>query len=128
MRVKTVLLIDALVNLALGILLLLFKFVAEPLGVPASDGSFYPNILGAVLAGIAMALAIEAFGKEKGKFTGLGLMGAIGINLCGGLVLVLWLIFGRLDLPVRGSIFLWTLAIILLAISSVELIMNRKKA
>ncbi|MEJ2568031.1 MAG: hypothetical protein P8Z50_04050, partial [candidate division WOR-3 bacterium] len=84
------------------------------------------NILGAALIGIAIALLIEAFKKEKSIYTGLGLTGAISINLCGGVVLTLWLIFGGLKIPLRGQIFLWTLAFILVIISSVELIFNIK--
>jgi hypothetical protein len=57
---------------------------------------------------------------------GLGLAGAIAINLCGGLVLLGWLIFGNLNLPLRGNLFLWLIAIILVGISSVELIAHRK--
>jgi len=42
-------------------------------------------------------------------------------NLCGGLVLCFWLVFGDLSLPTRGLIFLWFLALLLLGISAIEL-------
>jgi len=58
---------------------------------------------------------------------GLGLGGAIAINLSGGLVLILWLIFGDLNIPFRGHFFLWSLAIILVVISSIELFIHLKK-
>ena len=122
MNKKITLLIDAAINLLLGILLLAFSpGVVDLLGVPPSDNSFYPTILGGVLVGIAVALTIEALRKEPGTFTGLGLTGAISINICGGIVLFLWLLFGDLDLPVKGLIFLWALDFILLFISSIEL-------
>jgi hypothetical protein len=118
---KTVLIVDAAVNLLLGILLLLFSApLARFLGIPAVAVSFYPNILGGVLFGIGLALLIECFRPLDG-LGGLGLGGAIAINLCGGVVLVAWLITGQLSLPLRGQIFLWVLAVFLLVISVIEL-------
>ncbi|MEJ2306391.1 MAG: hypothetical protein P8Y30_02400 [candidate division WOR-3 bacterium] len=128
MKKTATLIIDAFINLVLGILLITFPLVHDFLGVPVSNTNFYPNILGAVLTGIAIALLIEALKKEKSKYTGLGLMGAISINLCGGVALTLWLVFGGLKIPLRGQIFLWTLAFILVIISSVELIFNIRNA
>lgn len=57
---------------------------------------------------------------------GLGLGGAIVINLSGGLVLLGWLIFGDLYLPIRGLVFLWMIAILLVGISITEWIANNK--
>ena len=124
---KKVLLIDALINLILGILLLAFsKPVTDFLGVPYSETYFYPNILGAILIGIAVALVIE-YRRKPGDLAGLGLGGAVAMNLCAGFVLASWLIFGNLNLPLKGSLFLWSLVIILVGISSVELIVHKKK-
>ena len=73
--------------------------------------------------GITIALTIEAFRKPTNNNNiGLGLLGAICINLCGGFVLLLWLVFGNLNLPFMGSLFLWTLDVILLFISTIELV------
>ena len=114
--------VDAAINLLLGILLLAFsRPLIHLVGVPHTDVKFYPTILGAVLFGIGLALVIEALKRPHG-LSGLGLGGAVAINLCGGGVLLLWLISGVLDLPLRGSVFLWTLAIILVGISIIELI------
>jgi hypothetical protein len=123
---KTVLLIDASVNLLLGILLLAFSpFIINFLGIPSSDNYFYPNILGGVFVGITVALIIEAFRNNlSGNSAGLGLTGAISINLCGGIVLLVWLLSGNLHIPLKGLIILWTLDIILLLISSAELIIS----
>jgi hypothetical protein len=53
-------LVHASINLLLGVLLLVFpRSVVLTLGVPQSDSSFYPSILGAVLIGIGVALVIE---------------------------------------------------------------------
>jgi hypothetical protein len=121
-----ILFIDAIINLLLGILLLpASPKVADFLGVPAVEPGFYPSILGAVLFGIGIALLIETF-KGNHRFSGLGLYGAIAINLCGGFVLAYWLIFIELHLPLRGLIFLWTLVSLLILISIVEIINDGK--
>ena len=127
MTKESILLIaDAFINYALGILCILYPFVAETIGVPFVENSFYPNILGAVLFGIGIALTIEYFRKQLG-WVGLGLGGAVAINLTGGTVLIFWLILGNLTIPLRGQVFLWMLAIILILISSIELIVHVKK-
>jgi peptidoglycan/LPS O-acetylase OafA/YrhL len=117
----SLLIIDGLINLALGVVLLLFpSSLVAYLGVPDADNSFYPNILGGVLFGIAIALFVESRSTALNA-SGLGLLGAVVINLCAGLVLGAWLLWGGLDLPVRGTVFLWSLVILLVGISSIEL-------
>jgi len=125
-KASITLIIDAIINYALGILCILYPFVAETIGVPIIENSFYPSILGAVLFGIGIALTIECY-RKQGGFVGLGLGGAVAINLSGGFVLILWLIFGDLNIPIRGHFFLWSLAIILVGISFVEVFIHRKK-
>lgn len=117
MRSRNLLLrIDAAINLLLGVLLLFFpERLVEALGIPATEQSFYPSILGAVLFGIGVALLLQ----QKGG--GLGLAGAVAINLCGGLALACWLLFGGLALPTRGVVFLWALVGVLVGLSTVEL-------
>jgi len=120
-RRATLLTIDAIINLLLGVLLIAFSDrLVGLLGVPPADHGFYPNILGGVLFGIGIALIMER-GNSTGTGLGLGLGGAIAINLCGGLVLAGWLVFGDLTLPARGLFFLWFLVVLLIGISSVEL-------
>lgn len=127
MKRSVTLIIDAIVNFILGILLLLFSPVtANFFGVPYAGSNFYPNILGAVFIGITIALLIEAFRNGDKGFTGLGLTGAISINLCGGTVLALWLLFGDLELPLKGVLFLWGLVLVLVVISGVELVLQIK--
>ncbi len=121
--------IDSIVNLALGILLIAYSTrLAEFLGVPVVESYFYPNILGGVLIGIAIALAVESLKNKPGYVSGLGLLGAICINLCGGAILLFWLVSGDLGIPVRGKVFLWTLDILLLVLSSIELMNHLKNA
>jgi hypothetical protein len=120
MRHTTLLKIDAAINLILGILLLAFPLeLVQALGLPMADPSFYPSILGGVLFGIGLALLIECYRQSNG-FIGLGLGGAIAINLCGGFVLAIWLLSGSLNLPLRGQIFLWSLVLLLVGISLIE--------
>ena len=70
---KILLYIDATINLALGVLLISFPLgIAEAVGVPIPDHSFYASILGGVLFGIGIALLIEA-GRIKSRLVGLGL-------------------------------------------------------
>ena len=117
---KAFLLIDGIVNLILGILLLLFPFgMAEILGVPQPQSNFYPTLLGGVIFGIGIALLLEAYG-QKCRIRGLGLGGAIAINFCGAGILVLWLIFEPLNLPLRGMITLWIVAIVVLGLGILE--------
>ena len=123
---KKLLLFDAFINLVLGVLLLSFsEKLATFLGVPYIQNHFYPNILGAIFIGITIALLIEVYKKNE-NITGLGFVGAAAINLCGGFVLALWLIFGNLNLPTNGLIFLWILVVLLVGISLFELYSSRK--
>lgn len=120
--VSVLLVTDAAINFLLGLLLLGFSGpLADLLGVPYTTVTFYPTLLGGVLFGIGVALTIEAFRQPKG-WVGLGLGGAVAINLCGGIVLLVWLVSGALDLPLRGLVFLWVLAIVLVGISTVEML------
>jgi ABC-type Mn2+/Zn2+ transport system permease subunit len=81
--------VDATINLALGVLLAVFPArLVSALGIPGADVAFYPSILGAVLFGIGIALFIE----RSGRSSGLGLAGAISINLSAGLALAAWLV------------------------------------
>jgi hypothetical protein len=126
MRRSKSLLVDAIVNLILGVLLATFpRSVVDFLGVPHTDATFYPSILGAVLIGIGVALVIECYRKPI-RPAGLGLHGAIAINLCGAVFLVGWLLSGKLDIPFRGHVFLWSLAALLIVISLVEMISSRE--
>lgn len=120
---KIILVVDAAINFILGVLLLAFSpGIVSWLGVPPSSTSFYPNILGAIFIGITIALVIGATKTGAQRATGLGLFGAISINLCGGATLALWLIFGRLQIPLKGFVFLWILVALLIVVSLVELV------
>lgn len=123
---RPVLIVDASINLVLGLLLMAFpQRVVDLLGVPTAEQSFYPSILGAVLTGIGIALLIECFRTPRG-LVGLGLGGAIAINLFGGAVLAGWLASGKLSIPLRGEILLWMLAAALVLVSGTELLAHAR--
>jgi hypothetical protein len=114
--------IDGIINLALGILLLLFPLgMAKLLSVPQSTVNFYPTILGAVIFGIGIALLIERYGHTR-NIRGLGLGGAIAINLCGAIALLVWLVSTPLNIPLRGYVILWSIAVIVLLIGIIEIL------
>jgi hypothetical protein len=120
MNHSTLLKADAAINLILGILLMSFPAgLVKVLGIPMADPSFYARILGGVLFGIGLALLVECYRKSN-RFVGLGLGGAIAINLCGGIVLAAWLFSDKLTLPLRGQIFLWFLVLLLIGLSLIE--------
>jgi len=126
MKHTVVLAVDAAINIVLGVLLIAFPGpLVDALGVPTSQSAFYPSILGSVLLGIGIALVIQVACRERPD--GLGLWGAVAINLCGGFVLAAWILWGALDIPVRGRIFLWLLVAVLVGVSLVELKVQRAR-
>jgi len=116
------LVVDGIVNLALGILLVFFPAqLMDAFGLPKVETFFYVNILGAVLFGIGTALLLERYGRGKGM-AGLGIAGAIAINVCGAGAIVLWLLFGNLDVPPGGTIFLWSIVMLVLGVAVAEML------
>ena len=119
---RSLLLVDAVANLAIGALLLGFPLgVGTLLGLPEAATSFYPSLLGAVLVGIGVALLLARAGRP-----GLGLDGAIAINLVGAGALLAWLVVRPPAMPPRGAIVLWSVAVVVLAIGAVELAHRRR--
>jgi hypothetical protein len=123
MQFKSILIIDAIVNFALGIVLMIFpNGLMSFLGLPITYEPFYTSVLGAVLFGIALALVIECVGGHR-MMKGLGMGGAIAINVCGACVIMLWLVSGRLIISLRGYLVLWILVFVLLLISGIEVLL-----
>ena len=114
--------IDSLVNLLLGVLLVVFpRDLISFLGIPAPSSAFYPSLLGAVLFGIGIALWMER-GADRARVRGLGLGGAVVINLCGALVLSAWLLFGDLSLSIKAAAVLWGIVAVLTVVSLAEIV------
>jgi hypothetical protein len=117
----TLLRVDGAINVALGVLLIAFPAgLVETLGLPPADARFYPTVLGAVLFGVGIALFLEA-NRLPGGIIGLGLGGAIAINLMAATSLIYWILWGELSVPTRGRVLLGILAAGLVGISSFEL-------
>jgi hypothetical protein len=125
---KELLTIDGVVNLLLGILLLWYPpSVIGALGLLTDGKPFFASILGAVLFGVGVALLIERF-RPPLRVVGLGLGGAISINLCGGVVLAVWLLIGGLSLTPLGHFALWTLVLLLIGLSTIEMYTHLRRA
>jgi hypothetical protein len=109
--------IDALVNLSIGLTLLLAPAgTLRVLGLPPGGAYFYTSVLGAVLFGIGLALLISLRAAA-----GLGLLGAIAINLCGSLAVAAWLIHNPGGISPSGEWLLWGVAALVFAVAVVEL-------
>jgi len=124
MKQSTLLELDGVGNLLLGIPLLVFPgAVSRFIGLPAVEATLYPVVLGAVFFGIGLALLVERF---KPSLSGLGLGGAMTINLVFGVVLAVWLVMRPVALSLRGALLLWGLAVVLVAISLAEVFSLRR--
>ncbi|MBN2620025.1 hypothetical protein JXB22_02960 [candidate division WOR-3 bacterium] len=120
---RGILIIDAVINFILGILLMIFpNHLVSFLGLPIAYEPFYASVLGAILIGIGLALVIECV-RTPAVLGGLGMGGAIAINVCGACVIMLWLVSGRLIIPLRGYLVLWILVFVLLIVSAIELVL-----
>jgi hypothetical protein len=117
--------IDAVINLILGLLLVAFPLrVFEFLGLPIESPPFYAIVLGGVLVGMGIALLMGHGGIPR--TAGLGLNGAIVINLFGAIVLATLLVSGRIYIALRGYAVLWGLVLLLVAISTAQWWVSQK--
>ena len=117
--------IDGVINLGLGVLLVVFPpAFASALGTPRPASTFYPNILGAVLFGIGIALCMERDTRAP-PGRGRGLHGAVAINLCAAVALAAWLLLGELELSAKGLVTLWSIVGILVTVSLAEVARTR---
>lgn len=120
MRESVLLEIDGYGNVLLGLPLVLFPGgVSRFLGIAAESSTVYPLVAGALLIGIGIALLVERY---KPAWKGLGLGGAIAINLTFGVALAVWLLADNECLSARGVMVLWILVAILVGIGCVEIV------
>jgi hypothetical protein len=116
---RLLLLADALINLILGVLLVVYpRPLVLMLGFRDIPSTLFSSVLGGVLIGIAIALGIASRGGRQG----LGLDGAIAINICGAGVVVLRLVTAPQEFTTAGRTTLWLIAVLVLGIGSAELI------
>jgi hypothetical protein len=120
-------LVNSIGNFLLGLFFIVFPTnLVNFLGLPNVNQTFYTGVLGAPLIGIGIALLLEGF-HEAIRTPGLGLGGAVVINLCLSLALTRWLIWGNLSLSLTGTVILWTLVAFFVGISLLEFWLLRKE-
>ncbi|MEZ5818247.1 MAG: hypothetical protein R3D44_14295 [Hyphomicrobiaceae bacterium] len=102
-----------------GIIVLCFpRTLSRLLGLPSVVETFWPRLVGALLAGLAAATFLE--GRLAAK-NGLGLAGHVAINLAIAMTLVALLIMGRAGATRRGRAFVVLAAGALSVLALVEL-------
>ncbi|GAB92241.1 hypothetical protein [Gordonia rhizosphera] len=112
---------DAVGDYLLGLPLLIApRRCAQLLALPDAGSTFYPRVLGGVLAGTATASVIERVRKVDSS-AGLGVAGAAAVNTLGGGAVAFWLTTPEAaGLPRRGRALLWGIASGVLALGAVE--------
>jgi hypothetical protein len=129
MKEPVLLFLNAILYLALGFLLLLFPFgLVSALGVALPGATFYASMLGAVLLGVGLALLVERSRGTLG-FPGLGINGAILVNICCAATLGIWLFYKSLNLLQIGYILLWALVagIVTITLAEIYYILQEKR-
>lgn len=111
--------LEVFTEASFGLLLLAVPgLLITVLGLPASESSFWPRLLGGVLMGTAIATAAGLASWTK---SGLGLGGHVAINVSIALAVLSMLVLGPAIPAKRGRMFLWLLALSLLALAFVEI-------
>ena len=111
---------EVAIKAAAGLILVLVPLTAIRItGLQRPENGFWPRLLGAVVVGLAAAVFITLnFPEARG---GLGPAGLIPINLCGAGALIAPLIMGTAAPTRRGRLFILTIAVVLLALSFLEI-------
>ncbi len=117
--------LDGVANLLFGIVLLAApRPLFGALGLPWTGRGLYATILGGVLVGIGLALILESRGRV-GRL-GLGLGGAVAINMIAGMAIAAWLLFsGAGEVSSAGRAVLWLLVLFLVGLSIAEIVAHR---
>lgn len=97
------------------------QFVIKVIGWPPVETTFWPRLVGAILAGIALATLTTLAGWTKdGAGSGIGLAAEIVINLTVAFVLFSILALGPVHPTKRGAMFTGILATALIVLALVE--------
>jgi uncharacterized membrane protein HdeD (DUF308 family) len=119
-RKSLLLTVDSIINLILGgALLFLPRQTILFFGLPPTTTYFYVTVLGAVLFGIGIALWLEK--RNDRQWRGLGLGGAIIINVLGAVIVLYWLVTDSFDLPFRGYAVLYSIVVIVFCTALLEI-------
>lgn len=117
--VEQLLWIEFLTKVAVGIPLLLTpRVLAHVLGLPPAESPFWPRLIGGLLIGLAMAALIEVRFKSS---MGLGLAGAVAMNVATAATIGSLLIMGQGGPTRRGHFTLWLVAAVLMIQALVEI-------
>lgn len=111
--------IETLVKLAPGLALLLAPgWTARALGLPRDPTGFWPRLLGGTLVGLAAGFVLEGW---IGNVHGIGLAGALAVNLAAAGTIAGLLILGKAAPSRRGRILLWLAVALLVLLALLEL-------
>ena len=117
--IEQLLWIEFVVKLASGAVLALApKLLARITGLPPAESPFWPRLLGGILIGIAVAALVEVRFKSS---IGLGLAGAVSVNVAAAATIGSLLILGQGGSSRRGRFALWLAAAGLLILALVEI-------
>ncbi len=119
--------VDGVANLLFGVFVLAGpRSLFEALGLPWTGRGLYATILGGVLVGIGIALLLESR-WQIGEAVGLGLGGAVAINLTAGLAIAAWMLLSGADaVSSGGRAILWLLVLFLVGLSTAEIVTHRR--
>jgi hypothetical protein len=101
---RILLAVDGTVDLLLGLALIIAPSgITKFLQLPDAGAYLYTTVLGGVLVGIGLALLLSLKSSA-----GLGLAGALVINICGASAAAGWLVFSAGELSPVGEVVLWS--------------------
>jgi hypothetical protein len=110
---------ETLLKLSSGLLLALVPLtVIKILGLPPAESAFWPRLLGSVLVGLSGATFLEG---AMASTRGLGLAGAIVINLAAAAMIALSSLLGGGATTRRGKLVQWGIVTLLFALSLAEI-------
>ena len=110
--------IETVLKLSGGLALSLAPLlVIKTLGLPPSQSTFWPRLLGALLVGLGAATLLQGALPDTRV---LGLAGCIVINLTGAAMVTVLAVFAGAGTR-RGTVVLWTVVVILVVLSLFEI-------
>jgi hypothetical protein len=96
-RVAWVLRADGVFNLLAGLVALTFYGpVVALVGWPETDAPVYPNVLGAALVGLSLAVLFAAGHPERSRDT---ILATVVAKVLAGVILVYWIFVAGIELP-----------------------------
>jgi peptidoglycan/LPS O-acetylase OafA/YrhL len=98
--------------------------IVDPLGVPAPDPAIYANLAGAVLLGLALALARASQRPEEHRTV---IEATMVANVLAAAVLAVWLIALNTDATTTGKAVLGAVAACLAVLGAVQAVGLRQR-